>query len=56
MKNNLTLENVTIYNNSRQIVKTAQQQTVDVNNLSSGVYFVEITTNQGIATKKVIVK
>src|SRR5690554_233404 len=56
MKNDLTLEKVTVYNNSGQIVKTAQQNTVDVSNLSSGVYFVEITTNQGIASKKVIVK
>src|SRR5690606_31784251 len=56
MKNNLSLEKITVYNNSGQIVKTAQQNTVDVSNLSSGVYFVEITTNQGIATKKVIVK
>lgn len=56
MKNNLSLEKVTIYNNSGQIVKTAQQNTVDVSNLSSGIYFVEVITNQGIATKKVIVK
>src|SRR5690554_2181400 len=56
LENNLTLEKVTVYNNSGQIVKTTQKSTIDVSSLSSGVYFVEITTNQGIATKKVIVK
>ncbi|HLW41254.1 MAG TPA: T9SS type A sorting domain-containing protein, partial [Flavobacterium sp.] len=56
MKNNLSLEKVTIYNNSGQIVKTAQQNTVDISNLSSGIYFVEVTTNQGKAVKKIIVK
>ncbi|HLW42709.1 MAG TPA: T9SS type A sorting domain-containing protein [Flavobacterium sp.] len=56
LENNLTLEKITIYNNSGQIVKTAQQNTVDVSNLSSGIYFVEVITNQGIATKKVVVK
>src|SRR5690554_450237 len=56
LENNLTLEKVTIYNNLGQIVKTTQQSTVDVSNLSSGIYFVEVTTNQGKAVKKVIVK
>lgn len=56
MKNNLSLENVTVYNNLGQIVKTAQQNTIDVSTFSPGVYFVEITTNQGKAVKKVIVK
>src|SRR5690554_6082320 len=56
LENNLTLEKATIYNNSGQIVKTAQQNTVDISNLSSGIYFVEVTTNQGKAVKKVVVK
>src|SRR5690554_7642541 len=56
MKNNWSLEKVTIYNNLGQIVKTAQQNTVDVSALSKGIYFVEVTTNQGKAVKKVIVR
>src|SRR5690554_1082213 len=56
LENNLTLEKVTIYNNLGQIVKTAQQNTVDVSALSKGIYFVEVTTNQGKAVKKVIVR
>jgi len=56
MKNNLSLEKAIIYNNAGQIVKIAQQNTIDVSTFSPGVYFVEITTNQGKAVKKVIVK
>lgn len=56
MKNDLTINNVIIYNNAGQIVKTSVQNTVDVSTLSEGIYFVEVTTNQGRTVKKVIVK
>src|SRR5690606_39199446 len=42
LENNLTLEKVTVYNNSGQIVKTSEQNTIDVSTLSSGIYFVEV--------------
>src|SRR5690554_665324 len=56
MKNNLSLEKVTIYNNSGQIVKESKEFVLNVSNLSKGIYFVEVTTNQGKAVKKVVVK
>ena len=55
LENNLVLENVTIYNNLGQIVKTANKNVIDVSELAKGLYFVEVTTNQGKATKKVVV-
>lgn len=56
LENNLVLEQVTIYNNLGQIVKTASENVIDVSHLAKGLYFVEVTTNQGKATKKLVVK
>ncbi len=55
LENNLVLEHVTIYNNLGQVVKTATENVIDVSHLAKGLYFVEVTTNQGKATKKVVV-
>ena len=49
------LQEVTIYNNLGQVVKTATENIIDVSQLAKGLYFVEVTTNQGKATKKVII-
>lgn len=56
LQNDATLKNVTIYNNLGQKVKTIKQNTVDVSTLAKGLYFVEVTTSQGKASKKVIVE
>lgn len=56
LQNDATLENVTIYNNLGQKIKTVKQNTVDVSTLAKGLYFVEVTTNQGKASKKIIVE
>lgn len=56
LNNNFTLEKVTIYNNLGQVVKTSKDVVVNVENLSPGIYFSEVATNQGKATKKVIIK
>lgn len=55
-QDDIILENVTIYNNLGQKIKTAKQNTVDISTLSKGLYFVEVTTNRGKASKKVIVE
>ena len=55
LENNLVLEHVTIYNNLGQVVKTATENVIDLSQLAKGLYFVEVTTNQGKATKKVVV-
>jgi len=56
LENDVLLENVTIYNNLGQKIKSLKQNTVDVSTLAKGLYFVEVTTNQGKASKKVIVE
>jgi len=55
LENSLVLEKVTLYNNLGQLVKTATESVIDVSYLAKGLYFVEVNTNQGKATKKVIV-
>lgn len=56
LENNLVLEHVTIYNNLGQAVKTTTENVIDLSYLEKGLYFVEVTTNQGKATKKLVVK
>ncbi|HLW40923.1 MAG TPA: T9SS type A sorting domain-containing protein [Flavobacterium sp.] len=56
LDNSLTLEKVFIYNTSGQLVKETTDKTINVSAFSKGVYNVQVVTNQGKATKKVIVK
>jgi len=56
LESNLVLEQVTIYKNLGQVVKKSSENVIDVSHLAKGLYFVEVTTNQGKATKKVVVK
>ena len=49
------LEKVNIYNTLGQIIKTESNTTIDVSKLQKGTYFVEVITNQGKATKSIIV-
>ncbi len=56
INNNLILEKVTIYNNLGKVVKVANDKIINIDNLSSGIYLVEVTTNKGKAVKKLIVK
>ncbi|MBC5834841.1 T9SS type A sorting domain-containing protein [Flavobacterium sp. F372] len=56
LENNLTLEKVNIYNTLGQIIKSEKNKTIDVKSLAKGNYFVEVITNQGKATKTIIVE
>src|SRR5690554_170474 len=56
LENNLKLERETLYNNLGQVIKVSNEYTLNVDTLSAGIYFVEIETNQGKASKKIIVK
>lgn len=56
LESNLVFEKAVIYSNLGQIVKEANQEVINVSMLAKGIYFVEVTTNQGKATKKVIIK
>jgi len=56
LKENLTLEKVLIYNTSGQLVKETSDKTINVNGFAKGIYNIQVLTNHGKATKKVIVK
>ncbi|WP_365969671.1 T9SS type A sorting domain-containing protein [uncultured Algibacter sp.] len=45
---------VNIYNSLGQYLYSAKTKIVDINTLKSGIYFIEIITNQGKSTKKII--
>jgi len=50
------LEQLSIYNTLGQMVLTSEEKVVDSSKLSSGSYIVEITTNQGKSSKKLIIE
>jgi hypothetical protein len=52
----LTLEKVTIYSGLGQFVNSTQEKIVNTSDLSSGLYYVEIITNKGKATKKLVIE
>jgi len=56
LDDNAVLENVTIYNNLGQKIKSVKTTIVDVSNLANGLYFIEVTTNIGKADQKIIIK
>ncbi|MBF8149041.1 T9SS type A sorting domain-containing protein [Winogradskyella sp. F6397] len=56
LNNTTELKNVTIYNNLGQQVLTSKKSVVDTSKLASGLYVVEIDTNKGKASKKLIIE
>ncbi len=52
----LQLEEVNIYNNLGQFVRSTTKTTIKTFDLSQGIYFVQIVTNKGRASKKIIVE
>ncbi|WP_179318708.1 T9SS type A sorting domain-containing protein [Winogradskyella helgolandensis] len=56
LENNKELQNVTIYNNLGQQVLTSKKSVIDTSKLASGLYVVEIETNKGKGSKKLIVE
>ena len=56
LENNLQLEKVTIYNQLGQVVKTATTNVITTSDLAKGSYYVEIITNEGKATKQLLIQ
>ena len=50
----LELKQVNLYNSLGQYLYSAKTIKVDTNTLKSGIYFIEIITNQGKSAKKII--
>jgi hypothetical protein len=51
----LELQSVNIYNSLGQFIKSTNYNVIKTTELSTGIYYVEITTNKGKATKKIVV-
>ncbi|MBA5793508.1 T9SS type A sorting domain-containing protein [Flavobacterium sp. xlx-214] len=56
LENELFLEKVIIYNNLGQIVKTTKGKTINISSFAKSLYHVEVISNKGKASKKVILK
>jgi Flp pilus assembly pilin Flp len=54
LNTNLELKAVTVYNYFGQKIKTTQSKEIDLSDVSAGVYFIEIETNKGKASKKIV--
>jgi len=55
LEENLILEKVNIYNIMGQLIKTEKANNISINSFSKGTYYFEIITDQGKATKAIIV-
>lgn len=56
LKENVELKKINIYNSLGQFISSTTKTTIPTNNLSKGYYFIEIETNNGKASKSVIIK
>ena len=52
----LELKQVNIYNIQSQYLYSIKTSKIDVGNLSSGIYIIEVETNQGKSVKKIVVE
>jgi len=56
LNESIKLDRINIYNHLAQLISSTKETTVNTSNLSSGMYFVEVITDKGKATKKLILK
>lgn len=56
LDNDLILQEVIIYNSIGEIVKKSNKTKIDVSYLSKGIYYTEVKTNRGKASKKIVIK
>ena len=56
LENSVELKKVAIYNNLGQLVLTSHESIIDTTELISGIYIVEIETNEGRGSKKLIIE
>jgi Flp pilus assembly pilin Flp len=52
----LELQSVNIYNSLGQFIKSTNENVINTSELSAGIYYVEITSNKGKASKKIVIK
>ncbi len=56
LESNLQLEKVNVYNKLGQLIKTVETTVLNTTELAKGIYYFEVHTNQGKATKKIIIE
>ncbi|EKT2070364.1 leucine-rich repeat domain-containing protein [Flavobacterium psychrophilum] len=56
LQENLQLQKVNFYNTLGQLIKTTNHSEINISSFAKGIYFVEVMTNQGKATKTIIVQ
>lgn len=56
LQEGLELQIVNIYNSLGQLIKSTNNNVINTSELSTGIYYVEIITNKGKATKKIVIK
>uniref|UniRef100_UPI0026EAF6D7 T9SS type A sorting domain-containing protein n=1 Tax=Flavobacterium alvei TaxID=2080416 RepID=UPI0026EAF6D7 len=54
LSNNATVQKISVYNNLGQLVRTEAKNTVSLQNLAKGNYYLTIQTEEGSFSKKVI--
>ncbi|KAA5531800.1 T9SS type A sorting domain-containing protein [Paenimyroides baculatum] len=53
---NIELENSLVYNTTGQLIKESKEKIFNLNGLAKGIYHVQVITDKGKATQKVVVK
>ncbi|MCB6064402.1 leucine-rich repeat protein [Flavobacterium psychrophilum] len=56
LQENLQLQKVNFYNTLGRLIKTTNHSEINISSFAKGIYFVEVMTNQGKATKTIIVQ
>ncbi len=56
LSDNSNFKKAVIYNNLGQFIKSSKELTIDISNLSKGIYVVQVETNQGKIAKKLIIE
>ncbi|EKT4498946.1 leucine-rich repeat domain-containing protein [Flavobacterium psychrophilum] len=56
LQEGLQLEKVNFYNTLGQLIKTTNRSEINISSFAKGNYFVEVMTNQGKATKTIIIQ
>lgn len=56
LNENLILKNISIYNSLGQFIKSTKKLNINTSDLTSGFYYIEIETNKGKSSKKLIIE
>lgn len=55
-ENNIKIKKITIYNSLGQFITSSRQTSINTSKLSQGIYIIEVFTDRGISSKKLIIE